>query len=367
MNSTISKNDLIRYPLRKNELLLPWDAADDYLIEVLSEYSFTGKRILIINDHFGAIGTQFLGQDLTVYTDSYISYRSIKINSRERIEPIMDLDLLEGIYDYVLIRAPKNLAFFEDILCCLTKHLGAESIVLTGFMVKYFTAGLYEKLERVIGTISPGLAKKKARVVRAMFEREKLTSPYPTKTKLDSFERDFIHHSNLFSRDKLDIGTRFLLENMPAGNIQTVLDLGCANGVLGIRAKQVFPSAAVCFSDESAMAIKSARANYNEYFGHSLGEASFHLTNCFEDGLKNHFDLVLCNPPFHQGTAIGDHIAFQMFQDAKSALKLGGTLRVVGNSHLGYQQKMKKIFGNCKIIATNKKFMILDSHKSSGS
>ncbi len=365
MNSTISKHQLIRYPKRKNELLQAWDAADDYLIEVLNEHELAGKKILILNDHFGALATQFLETDLTVYTDSYLSYRSIKINTQQRVEPIMDLDLLQGTYDYVLIRAPKNLAFFSDILCRLTNHLRPESLVFTGFMVKYFTAGLYENLENFIGTINPGLALKKARVVRAKFEREKVLSSYPTRTKLDGFEHDFIHHSNLFSRDKLDIGTRFLLENMPTGNFQSILDLGCANGVLGIRAKQIFTTARLCFSDESAMAIKSARANFQTYFGDSTVDVDFYLTNCFEDGNKNDFDLVLCNPPFHQGTTIGDHIAFQMFQDAKSALKVGGTLRVVGNSHLGYQQKMKKIFGNCKIVATNKKFMILDSQKSS--
>jgi 16S rRNA G1207 methylase RsmC len=38
-------------------------------------------------------------------------------------------------------------------------------------------------------------------------------------------------------------------------------------------------------------------------------------------------------------------------------------IRVIGNSHLGYQFKLKKIFGNSKIIASNKKFMIIDAMK----
>lgn len=363
MDSTISKTHLIRYPQRKNELLLAWDAADDYLITVLSEYSLAGKRILILNDQFGALATQLLDHNLTVYTDSYLSYRSIKINSHDCIEPLLDLDQLTGFYDYVLIRAPKNLAFFEDLLSRLTNHLKPGALVFTGFMVKYFTASLYECLETYIGTINPGLAQKKARVVRTEFIKEKVNSLYPTLTKIDGFEHEFTNHSNLFCRDKLDIGTRFLLENMPKGNFETILDLGCANGILGIRAKQLFPNARISFSDESAMAIKSARVNFQKYFLDSVTDASFHLTNCFEEGNKNFFDLVLCNPPFHQGTTIGDYIAFQMFQDAKQSLRPGGIIRIVGNSHLGYQQKMKKIFGNCKVIATNKKFMILDSQK----
>jgi len=72
---------------------------------------------------------------------------------------------------------------------------------------------------------------------------------------------------------------------------------------------------------------------------------------------------VLCNPPFHQSHTLGDFIAWQMFEDAKHALRPGGLLRVIGNSHRGYQLKLKKIFGNSKIVATNSKFMIIDSYK----
>jgi len=36
---------------------------------------------------------------------------------------------------------------------------------------------------------------------------------------------------------------------------------------------------------------------------------------------------------------------------------------IVGNSHLAYQVKIKRIFGNSKIIKTNKKFMIVEAIK----
>jgi 16S rRNA (guanine1207-N2)-methyltransferase len=34
-------------------------------------------------------------------------------------------------------------------------------------------------------------------------------------------------------------------------------------------------------------------------------------------------------------------------------------LRVVGNRHLGYHLKLKKLFGNCETVAGNAKFVIL--------
>jgi 16S rRNA G1207 methylase RsmC len=106
------------------------------------------------------------------------------------------------------------------------------------------------------------------------------------------------------------------------------------------------------------MAIKSARQNY---WNHFEDEAEYYWTNCFEDRSVKNIDLVLCNPPFHQQNTIGDFIAWEMFKDSFEVLQQGGDLIVIGNSHLGHQIKMKKIFGNSKIISTNQKFMVCES------
>jgi len=72
---------------------------------------------------------------------------------------------------------------------------------------------------------------------------------------------------------------------------------------------------------------------------------------------------VLCNPPFHQQHAVTDHLAWQMFRDAKRCLQYGGELRIVGNRHLDYHHKLKKLFGNCTLIASNQKFVVLRAVK----
>jgi 16S rRNA G1207 methylase RsmC len=40
-----------------------------------------------------------------------------------------------------------------------------------------------------------------------------------------------------------------------------------------------------------------------------------------------------------------------------------GELVIVGNRHLDYQDKLKRIFGNCQLVAENKKFLILRAIK----
>lgn len=353
---------LQRYPFKKNDTLQAWDSADELMLKHVKALELKAKRILIINDHFGALSCGLEGQDITTYTDSYVSMMGIRHNSAQKIEPLHNLKDLSGLYDYVLIQIPKNMSYFEDILCRLTHHLKPESQLICGSMVKHLAPTSFDLLNKYIGQTTTSLAEKKARLVFARFEKAALASPYPQTVKLDSFEILFSNNSNLFSRDKLDIGSRFFLEHIPRGNFTRILDLGCANGVIGIKAKMLNPEAHVVFSDESAMAIESAQTNYQKHFKDT---AEFVWTNCFEGQPKGTLDLVLCNPPFHQGTTVGDFIALQMFQDAYDSLKVGGTLRVIGNTHLGYQVRLKKLFGNATIVDTNQKFLICEAVKKS--
>ena len=55
--------------------------------------------------------------------------------------------------------------------------------------------------------------------------------------------------------------------------------------------------------------------------------------------------------------------AWQMFKDSLRVLKTGAELRIVGNRQLAYHVKLKRLFGNCETIASNKKFVILSAIK----
>ncbi|MBB6097121.1 16S rRNA G1207 methylase RsmC [Deinobacterium chartae] len=360
--------ELRRYPLRRNEQLQAWDSADELILQHLQPVDLEGRRVLILNDAFGALSCALRDFDVTTYTDSFVGMQAIGLNLQRNpgqgaVRLIHDLSDLSGTYDLVLLRPPKNLSFLEDLLCRLSSHLHPASRLVCGVMVKHQSRGAFELIGRIIGETRTSLAHKKARLIFADFQREPTASPHPRSVSLEGFDLPFVHHSNLFSREKLDIGTRFFLEHLPAGNFETILDLGCANGAVGVRAKQQNPAARVIFSDDSYMAVLSARANFARHFPGDPAGADFVWTNCYEDGPPQSLDLVLCNPPFHQGTTVGDFIARQMFSDAHRALRPGGLLRVIGNAHLGYPQELRRIFGNGHVIATNPKFLIVDARK----
>ncbi len=363
--------------MRPRELLQAWDSADELLLVELSRADLIGKRIAIINDHFGALTLSLNSFDVTSYTDSFVSAKALACNRdlNQAVEDqggsttgrdlnanslIHDLDQWSGVYDFVVIQLPKSNSFLEEILSSLTPHLRSSSKIICGGMIKYISKTSFELLEKYIGPTTTNLAQKKARLIFASFEKGPAALPEKVTLSVPPFDQPLVNASNLFSHGKLDIGTRFFLEHIPSGNFETILDLGCANGIIGMMAKRINPQAKLIFCDESYQAVQSARLNYE---GAYSDEAQFVCTNCYENGISDSLDLVLCNPPFHQHNTVGDFIALQMFHDSFRTLKKGGVLRVIGNSHLGYALTLKRIFGNSTMVASNQKFVIFDAVK----
>jgi 16S rRNA (guanine1207-N2)-methyltransferase len=167
------------------------------------------------------------------------------------------------------------------------------------------------------------------------------------------------NHANVFSRDSLDIGTRFFLQHLPfrqgAGNI---IDLGCGNGLVGLIAAERSPLATLHFVDESFMAVASARDNFHHAFGERR-EATFRVGDGLMEVESESADLILCNPPFHQQNTIGDQIAASLFKQSKRVLRKGGELWVIGNRHLDYNSYLGRLFGRHSVVAANSKFTIV--------
>ena len=111
------------------------------------------------------------------------------------------------------------------------------------------------------------------------------------------------------------------------------------------------------------MAVASAKHNVATNLPEQLENCTFLHNDCLTGVEHNSADLILCNPPFHQQQAVTDHIAWQMFVDSFRCLREGGELRIVGNRHLNYHEKLKRLFGGYKLLGSNKKFVVLSAKK----
>ncbi len=365
--------ELKRLPLRKNELLQAWDAADEYLLRHLAEQDRPplGTNIVILNDSFGALAVALHEYKPVAISDSFLSQLATRNNlqisglSEDSTQLLDSLSLPVSPIDYLLIKLPKTLGLLEYQLHSLRPLLKPSTKIIAAGMVKAMPANAWKLLERLIGPTAPSLAKKKARLIFVNFDPalQIPANPYPVRYHLENTDLTICNHANVFSRDSLDIGTRLLLQHLPEDpDYRKLIDLGCGNGVVGLILAKRLPEAEICFVDESFMAVASARENFERAFG-GQRPAEFVAGDCLTGFAEESADCIVCNPPFHQQHAIGDHIAWQMFQQAHKVLCKGGELRVIGNRHLNYHQSLRKLFGNWEPVVSNAKFVIIKAVK----
>ncbi len=360
---------LRRYPADQNTLLRAWDAADEYLLQTLAEYPAENSRNwLLLNDSFGALATALHKQQPVAVSDSWISQQATIQNLTannldvDAVELLTCLDRPARPVDVLLIKIPKTLALLEYQLHSVRPWLHSNSQIFVAGMIKNMPKTVWPLLERLLGPTMTSLARKKARLIHVDFDinLEVAENPYPSHYRLENSDFVIHNHANVFSRQKLDIGTRFLLQHLPeCSRPCDVIDLGCGNGVVGVMFARKTPGAKLHFIDESFMALASARMNFKLAFTESR-PAQYTATDCLTGIPEQSADLILCNPPFHQQHIIGDHIARQMFRQAKKVLRPGGKLRVIGNRHLNYHIQLKRLFGACRLVASNRKFVILE-------
>ncbi|WP_304640609.1 methyltransferase [Pseudomonas sp.] len=361
-----------RYPPTRNPTLQAFDAADLYLIQESAEHLEGAAPVLVVNDQFGALAIAMAkaGRAVLSWGDSDMARRALEANLQRNGLPGRSIAFVDSqttphpAPGLVLMRVPKSLSLFEDQLSRLTTSIPNGCPVICGSMLKHLPPTAGNLLERLIGPYQASLAWKKARLLRSSFSQEPQVryTPHATAYSLPDRAAELHNLPGVFARERLDIGTRVLLPEIPK-DLQNALivDLGCGNGALGIEAALRNPQARVHFVDESFAAIASARLNFERSFPGR--EASYSVADGLVDGLPEPADLILCNPPFHQQQVVGDEIAVRLFQQAHAALKQGGRLIIVGNRHLGYHLRLRKLFGSVQQLAATPKFVVLAAQR----
>ncbi|MFC5660534.1 methyltransferase [Streptomyces nogalater] len=367
--------ELTRFPEDPRDRLRAWDASDAYLLRHLAEEGvpLTGT-VVVLGDRWGALVTALAGHRPTQITDSFLGQEATRANlARAGVEPgavrlLTTQDPPPERVDVLLVRVPKSLALLEDQLLRLAPAVHAGTVVIGTGMVKEIHTSTLRLFERILGPTRTSLARQKARLIFCTPDPalERPANPWPYGYTLPDgvgavSGRPVVNHAGVFCADRLDIGTRFFLRHLPAPGAGRVVDLGCGNGVVGTAVALADPAAEVLFVDESFQAVASAEATYKA--NGVPGHAEFRVGDGLTGVASGSVDLVLNNPPFHSHQATTDQTAWRMFTGAKRALRPGGELWVIGNRHLGYHLKLRRLFGNSETVASDPKFVVLRAVK----
>ncbi|MFI6654761.1 methyltransferase [Streptomyces sp. NPDC050523] len=363
---------LTRFPEDPRDRLRAWDASDEYLLRHLAEEKVPlSGTVVVLGDRWGALATALAPHRPVQITDSFLAQEATRANlDRAGVETgavrlLTTQDPPPERVDVLLVRVPKSLALLEDQLLRLAPAVHEGTVVMGAGMVKEIHTSTLRLFERILGPTRTSLAEKKARLVfcTPRPSPDRPGNPWPYSYTLPDgigavSGRTVVNHAGVFCADRLDIGTRFLLQHLPAGRTGLrVVDLGCGNGVVGTAVALADPAAEVLFVDESFQAVASAEATYKA--NGVPGHAEFRVGDGLAGVPAGSVDLVLNNPPFHSHQATTDATAWRMFTGARRVLRPGGELWVIGNRHLGYHVKLRKVFGNSQLVAGDPKFVVL--------
>ncbi|MFJ8973287.1 MULTISPECIES: methyltransferase [Streptomyces] len=372
--------ELARFPEHPRDPFRAWDAADEYLLRQLTDPE-TGPvdlsgTVAVVGDRWGALATALAAHRPVQISDSYLARRATLANldrnglDQDAVRLLSSRDTPPDRIDVLIVRVPKSLAFLEDQLHRIAPAVHAGTVVIGTGMVKEIHTSTLKLFERIIGPTRTSLAVRKARLIFCTPDPAlpRTPSPWPYRYELPADVGPVaglttVNHAGIFCAERLDIGTRFFLKHLPSrGGAVRVVDLGCGNGVLGLSAAVSNPEAHLTFVDESYGAVASAEETFRA--GAPAGAKADFLVGDGLDGLDpGSVDLVLNNPPFHSHMATTDATARTMFTGARTALRQGGELWVVGNRHLSYHTHLRRIFGNCTTVAGDPKFVVLRAVK----
>ena len=275
------------------------------------------------------------------------------------------LELPEGaVFDGVLIFLQKSKPLMDFWIEMALSHLAGNGIL---WLVGENGEGIKSWKKRLKNTFSNVKSLDNARHC-VLFEASAPladASGFNHEQYFQSFDisqgqQDITIHSlpGVFSHGHLDVGTRVLLdtfEDLPEGR---VLDFGCGAGVISAFAHTCPGERSFTLVDCDALALASSKKTMT-----ALGADFKVLASDGMGEVEGKFDLILSNPPFHQGVKTHYEVSEQFLAESYTHLKKGGELRIVANSFLRYPPIIKATFGHCETLLTRDGFSIYKAVK----
>ena len=164
----------------------------------------------------------------------------------------------------------------------------------------------------------------------------------------------FVTTCGIFSRERIDSGTKLLLEAVQIKPGDVILDLGCGYGAIGITAAREASQGKVYMLDSDIRAVKFANKNIKI---NEITNAQALIGDGFESLKNEKFNLIISNPPSHRGAGT----ALQFVAGSYKALGKKGRLYLVAVRPQLYRKRMINTFGNACVVEENGDYTVLMS------
>jgi 16S rRNA (guanine1207-N2)-methyltransferase len=284
------------------------------------------------------------------------------------------MGLAPGSFDLVLSHLPRERAVQEELINSAAWALrpGGRLYLVAGTRAGVKGAIAYTR--RVFGGCAVVRQKKGYHAALATKPAGLHVLPpadgYVTRTIiLDGVETALVSKPGVFAWDRLDAGAAALAGAMEVAVGDRVLDLGCGTGLVGLAAARrlvLLPSPCgggeggeggrVVLVDADVRAAESARRTLA---ANGVANAEVLPSDCASAVFGQCFDVIITNPPFHQGVGVDYEVAHQFVRDAARVLRHGGRLFLVANRFLRYADLVRETFGEVATAYADDRYHVL--------
>ncbi len=236
----------------------------------------------------------------------------------------------ESVFDVVILRLPTIRE-----LTALTLETAATRLASGGMLLVY--GANQEGIKSIQDHLAPWferseviIYKHRERVVSAVRStqtvglRSGLQDWRRTfEVSIDGNVRSFVSYPGMFAHGQLDAGTRLLLAHLPKVMPQArVLDMGCGTGILARALHEQEPTISLDAVDLNAFAIEATKQNVP-------GVKTFWGDSWQALPAGSMYDLIVSNPPVHQGARQTTQPLDYFIAHAKQHLAPGGSVTIV--------------------------------------
>lgn len=168
----------------------------------------------------------------------------------------------------------------------------------------------------------------------------------------------FLTNSGVFSKKRVDFGSRLLIEAVQIGTAKEILDLGCGYGPIGLVIASTYPDVHVTMVDINPRAVELVKENAKR--NKVERQTSIYLSDGYAAIPDSRFDLVLLNPPVRAGKSVVN----RLFAETKKHLKPGGRLSIVIRKQQGAKsakKELERLYPQVDLLKQKKGYWVIEA------